>query len=110
MAYNHGAGVTPVEIFEQLSHGSLLLSRAGVGGLTADVEPTLVADADRVGVVVHTVGADHPFRSSGLNCSVTTDHVVVTDAEVESPFAVPRIDLSCRTHLIGLHCRTMNND
>ena len=110
MPYDHGAGVTPVEIFEQLSHGSLLLSRAGVGGLTADVEPALIADADRVGVVVHTVGTDHPFRPSRLDRSVTTDHVVVADTEVESPFAVPRIDLSCRTHLVGLHCRTMNND
>jgi hypothetical protein len=35
---------------------------------------------------------------------------VVADAEVESPLAVPRIDLSRRTHLVGLHCRTMNND
>jgi hypothetical protein len=110
MAYNHGAGVTPVEIFEQLSHGSLLLSGTRVGGLTADVEPTLVADANRVGVVVHTVGTDHPFRPSGLDLSVTTDDVVVADAEVESPIAVPRIDLSRRRHLVRLHCRTMNND
>ena len=110
VAYNHGAGVTPVEIFEQLSHGSLLFSSTRVGGLAADVEPALVADADRVGVVVLAVGTNHPFRSSGLDRSVTTDDVVVADAEVESPFAVPRIDLSCRTHLVGLHCRTMNND
>ena len=110
MAYNHGAGVTPVEIFEQLSHGSLLLSRTRVGGLTADVEPTLVADTDRVGIVVLAMGTNHPFRPSRLDRSVTTDHVVVADTEVESPFAVPRIDLSCRTHLVGLHCRTMNND
>ena len=110
VAYDHGAGVTPVEILEQLSHGSLLLSRAGVGGLTADVEPALVADANRVGVVVLTVGTNHPFRPSGLDLSVTTDDVVVADAEVESPIAVPRIDLSRRRHLVGLHCRTMNND
>jgi hypothetical protein len=58
VAYDHGAGVTPVEIFEQLSHGSLLLSRTRVGGLTADVEPTLVADANRMGVVVLAVGTD----------------------------------------------------
>ena len=110
VAYDHGAGVTPVEIFEQLSHGSLLLSGTRVGGLTADVEPALVADANRVGVVVLTVGTNHPFRPSGLDLSVTTDDVVVADAEVESPIAVPRIDLSRRRHLVGLHCRTMNND
>ena len=108
--YDQGAGVTPVKIFEQLSHGSLLFSRSCVGGLTADVEPALVADADRVGVVVLAVGTDHPFRSSGLDRSVTTDHVVVADTEVESPLAVPRIDLSRRTHLVRPHCRTMNNN
>jgi hypothetical protein len=35
---------------------------------------------------------------------------VVADAEVESPIAVPRIDLSRRRHLVRLHCRTMNNN
>ena len=110
MSYDLGAGVTPVEIFEQLSHGSLLFSRTRVGGLTADVEPTLIADANRVGVMVLAVGTDHVFRTSGLDRSVTTDHVVVADAEVESPLAVPSIDLSRRTHLVRPHCRTMNDD
>ena len=35
---NHGAGVTPVQVFQQLSHCNLLLSRPRVGGLTADVQ------------------------------------------------------------------------
>ena len=99
-----------MEIFEQLSHGSLLCGSTRIVGLTADVEPALVADAYRVGVVVHAVRADHPFRSSGLDRSVTTDHVVVTDAKVESPLAVPRIYLSDRTGLVRPHCRTMNNN
>ena len=96
VSYDHGAGVTPVEIFEQLSHGSLLLSGTRVGGLTADVEPALIADTDRVGIVVLAMGTNHPFRPSGLDRSVTTDHVVVTDAEVEPPLAMPGIDLSGR--------------
>ena len=103
------AGVTLVEIFEQQSHRRLLLCRARVGGLTTDVEPSFVADADRMGVVVQTVGTYHPFRTTGLNLSVTTDHVVVADAEVETPLAMPGIDLSGRRCLVGLHCRTMNN-
>ena len=76
----HGTGVASVQVFEQLSHGSLLFSRSCISGLTADVEPALVADAYRVGVVVHAVGADHPFRTAILNFSVTTDDVVVADA------------------------------
>ena len=58
MPDDQGTGVTLVEIFEQLSHRRLLRCRTRVVGLTADVEPALVADADRVGVVVHAVGAD----------------------------------------------------
>ena len=104
------AGVTFAEIFEQQSHALLLLSRARVGGLTADVEPALVADADGVGIVVQAVGTHHPFRAAWLNRSVTTDHVVVADAKlIMAVFAVPGINLSGRRCLVGHYCRTMNN-
>ena len=96
MAYDQGTGVTLVEIFEQQSHALLLLCRTRVGGLTSNVEPPFVADAYRMGIVVQTVGTYHPFRSTGLDLSVTTDHVVVADAEVEPPLAMPGIDLSGR--------------
>ena len=96
MTHDQGAGVTFAEIFEQQSHALLLLSRARVGGLTADIESPFVADADRMGIVVQTVGTNHPFRPTGLDLSVTTDHVVVADAEVEPPLAMPGIDLSGR--------------
>ena len=89
MTDDQGAGVTLMQIFEQSPHGSLLFWCARIGGLTADVETALVADADRMGVVVQTVGADHPFRATWLNRSVTTDHVVVADAEVKTSFTVP---------------------
>ena len=104
------AGVTLVKILEQQSHRRLLLSRARVGGLTADVEPSFVADADRMGVVTQAVGTYHPFRPTGLNLSVTTDHVVVAYAKlIMAVFAVPGINLSSRRCLVGLYCRTMND-
>ena len=97
MPNNQGAGVTLMEIFEQQSHRRLLFSSARVGGLTADVEPAFVADADRMGVVVQTVGTYHPFRPTGLDLSVTTDHVVVAYAKlIMAVFAMPGIDLSGR--------------
>ena len=96
MPDNQGAGVTLVQFFEQSPHGSLLSSRARIAGLTADVETALVADADRMGVVVQAVGTDHPFRTTWLNRSVTTDHVVVADTEVETSLTMPRVDLSGR--------------
>ena len=114
VADNHGAGVTPVQVFQQLSHRSLLLSRPRVSGLTADVQTTLVAYAYRVFVVVlafyMAVGANHPFRSAGLNLSVTTDDVVVADTELEASVSMPRIYLSGGRCLVGPYCRTMNDD
>jgi hypothetical protein len=111
---DHGAGVTPVQVFQQLSHRSLLLSRSRVGGLTTDVQTPLIAYAYRVFVVVlafyMAVGANHPFRSAGLNLSVTTDDVVVADTEFPTSLAVPRIYLSGGRCLVGPYCRTMNDN
>ena len=107
---DYGFGITPVQFLKQSSHGSLLSLSARVGGLTADIEPALVADADRVGVVVHAVCADHPFRTAWLYRSVPTDHVVVADTELPALTAMPRIYLSGRTRLVGPYCRTVDND
>ena len=100
MPYDHSAGVALVEILEQLPHGLLLRSRARVVGLTAGIKSPFIADANRMGIVMMpfdvAVGADHPFRATRLDLSVTTDHVMVADAEVKTSIAVPRIDLSGR--------------
>ena len=110
MTYDHGARIALVQFLKQSSHGSLLRLSARVGGLTADIQPALVADADRVGVVVLAVGTDHPFRTAWLYRSVTTDHVVVADTEVETSLVMPRVNLSDRGGLVGPHCRTMNDN
>ena len=113
MSYYHGAGVTRMKFLEQRSHGSLLRRCAGIGGLTADVKPALIADANRVGVVVLSfdvaVGTDHPFRTAWLYRSVSSDHVVVADTELPALSAVPRVYLSGRARLVGPHCRTVND-
>ena len=111
---DHGAGVTPVQVFQQLSHRHLLFSRSCVGGLTADVQTTLVAYAYRVFVVVlacyMAVRAYHPFRSAWLYRSVTTDDVVVADTELEASLAMPRIYLCCRTLLVWAYRTAVNNN
>ena len=107
---DHGAGVTPVQVFQQLSHRSLLFGCSRVSGLTADVQTTLVAHADGVAVVVQAVGANPPVRSARLTLSVTTDDVVVADTEFPTSLAVPRIYLSGGRCLVGPYCRTMNDD
>ena len=91
-----GAGVALVQLFQQLAHGLLLSLRPRVSGLAADVQTTLVAYAYRVLVVVLAVRAYHPFRTSWLYRSVTTDDVVVADAELPALPSMPRIYLGCR--------------
>ena len=111
MTDDYRAGITLVQFLKQSSHGSLLSLGARVGGLTADVQPTLIANADGVGVVVHAVGTDHPFRTAWLYRSVTTDHVVVADTKFPMVIpAMPCVNLSGRTRLVGPHCRTMNDN
>ena len=108
MTYDHSAGVELVQVFEQLSHRNFLRLSTRIGWITPDIKPTLVADAYRVGIMVLAVGTDHVLRTAWLNRSVTTDHVVVADAEVETSLAMPRINLSGRTQLVGLYCRTVD--
>jgi hypothetical protein len=99
-----------VQLFEQLSHRLPLFLGARVGGLTADVQSTLVAYAYRVTVMVHAVGPHHIFGPAFLNLSVTTDDVVVADAEVKASLAVPRIYLRGRRCLVRAHGTAMNHD
>ena len=108
MTHDQGFRIAPVQVFEQQPECHLLLCGTRIGGLTADIEPALVTDAYRVGIVILTVGADHVLRTAWLDLSVTTDNVVVADAEFKAPLAVPGIYLSGRTCLVGPHCRTMN--
>ena len=108
MSYDHCAGVALVQVFEQLSHRNFLRLGTRVGRSASDIKPTLITDAYRVGIVVLAVGTDHVLRTAWLNRSVTTDNVVVANAEVETSLAMPRIDLGGRTQLVGLYCRTVN--
>ena len=108
VADDQGFRIAPVQVFQQSPECSLLRLGARVGGLASDIQPALVADAYRVGVVVPAVGTGHVLRTASLDLSVTTDDVVIADAEVEAPLAVPGVDLGGRTRLAGPHCRTMN--
>jgi hypothetical protein len=72
--------------------------------LTAGVEPAFIAYSDGVLVVVHAVSSDHPLRATSLYATVATDHIMVAYAELESAVAVPGVDLSHRTQLVGLYC------
>ena len=109
MTYDHSAGVALVQVFKQLSHRHFLRLGTRIGRITPDIKPTLVADAYRVGIVVHAVGTNQPFRPTLFYTSVTTDHVVVADAELPFLlFAMIPVNLGDRTGLVGPYCRTMD--
>ena len=93
MSDNQCTGISLVQRLQQLSQGGLLRVGARIGWSSSDVQPSLVANAYRVLVVMLAVGTHHPFWSACLNDSVTTDDVVVADAEVETSLAMPRIYL-----------------
>ena len=109
MTDDQRTGITLPQLFEQLPHGNLLRRCARVGFFTADVESALVADADGVRVVVQAVGTHHPLRTAWLDRSVTTDYVMVADAEFPAPLAMPGVDLSSRGALVGRYCRSMTH-
>ena len=56
MTYYYRARIALVQFLKQSSHGCLLGLSTGIIGLTSDIEPSLVADAYRVGIVVLAVG------------------------------------------------------
>ena len=105
---NQSLRVSPVQIFQQPPHCSLLRLSPGICGLSSDIQPALIADTYRVGIMVLAVGTDHILRPSRLDLSVTTDHVMIPDAQLPAPLSVPRIYLRRRTRLPRPHRRTMN--
>ena len=96
VADDEGTRVAAVQVLDEEAQLVSLRLGACVGGLTADVEPALVADADGVGVVSLAVCADHVFGSPRLYAAVASYDVVVADAELPAPAAVPRVDLGGR--------------
>ena len=93
-----GEGLT--QLVQQCHQGGFLQKGARVAGTTVLVQSTLVANADRMGVVPLTVCADLGQRPTYPNCAIYSDIVVVSDA-VESSLTVPTVDVLNRHPLVG---------
>ena len=74
MTYYYRTRIAPVQFLKQSSHGCLLSLCSRIFGLTSDIEPSLIADAYRVDIVVLAVGTCQPFRTARLYLSVPTDY------------------------------------
>ena len=77
MSEDAAEGETPFQLGHQPVHGFLLFGRSGVGRLSANVQPSLIADADAVGVEAFGVCAHLTQWSAVVHGSVPTDVVVV---------------------------------
>ena len=70
-------GETPFQLGHQPVHGFLLFGRSGVGRLSANVQPSLIADADAVGVEAFGMCAHLTQWSAVVHGSIPTEVVVV---------------------------------
>ena len=95
VTYDQRLRVGGMKLFNQFPQTVPLCLGTRVGRLAPDVQPTLVADAYRVGVMTHAVGTDHPFRPARLYRAVASHHIMVADAELPASLAMPRVNLGC---------------
>jgi hypothetical protein len=100
--------IAAMKVFQELTQCCFLLWCPRVGGLTADVQPALVAHTYRVRVMVQTVCPDQKLGPARLHLAVTTDYIVVADAELEAPLPVPAVYLGNGALLVRAHRRTVN--
>ena len=93
VTYDQRLWVGGMKLFNQFPQTAPLCLGTRVGRSPSDVQPTLVADAYRVGVMAYAVGTDHPFRPARLNRAVASHHIMVADAELPAPLAVVSVNL-----------------
>jgi len=96
MTYDQRLRVGCMKLFNQFPQTAPLCLGTRVGRSPSDVEPTLVADANGVGIVPYAVGTYHPFWPSRLYAAVASHHIMVADAELPAPTPVVAVNLGCR--------------
>ena len=109
MANDLGIGIVHLQRVEQRKEGSLLGRGTRVGSTALFVETTLVADADRVGIVVSGMGSDHLFWAAEVQLAVAGD-VVVIAAALPATGLVHLVEHLQRYMLIGSARRAVNDD
>lgn len=80
VAEDLGIGIIELQGAEQGDKGCTLSRGTGVCSTTFLVETSLVANTNRVGIVVAGVSTDHLFWSALMKLTVTGDVVVVAAA------------------------------
>ena len=84
MAKNLGIGVIGLQSTQQGDEGMLLGRSAGVVGLTIGIETSLIANANRVGVVATGMGSNHIFGAALMEFAILGDVVMIAGGLVTS--------------------------
>ena len=108
VAEDGGLGVVGLQRLEQVPEGCLLFRCAGVGGVSFGGESALVADADRVLVVVSGMGS-WQVLVAGLGDVAVAGDVVVVARESESCL-MAGYERLYREGAVLACCRAVDND
>ena len=79
MPHDAGFGIVLLQPFQQTLEGEFLFRCTGIGWPVAGIQPTLVADADAVGVVARSVRPHLIEGTTAVNYPVAGDVVVIAD-------------------------------
>lgn len=86
-------GVGLLQLCEQIVERCFLLRRTGVGRFAVSIEPTLIADAEGMAVMILAVCTDDLLRSARFDGAIPAHHIVVADAKGEVLRPVPGVNL-----------------
>ena len=84
MAKNLGIGVIGLQSPKQGNEGMLLGRGTGVAGFALGIETSLIANANRVGVVATGMGSNHILRAALVEDAILGDVIMVAGGLVTS--------------------------
>ena len=84
MAKDLGVGVIGLQSTQQGDEGMLLGRGAGVVGFTVGIEASLIANANRVGVIAAGMGSNHILGAALVEFAILGDVIMVAGGLVTS--------------------------
>jgi len=109
MTSDGGRWELSLELLEYNQKTYLLCLSPCVCGLAIGIETTFITYADAMCVVSFAMSTNLTELATCLYRPVASHNIVVSNA-VPSQFPVPSINLLCRTCLVGLDGRAMDDD
>ena len=109
MTYNQRIREIPMIPLHELPQGTDLLRSPRIFGLSMRIQPTLIADADRMPIMPHDMGTHLREMTTSLDSAITSHDEVVADT-LPALALVPIVDVFRRAPLSRPDSRAMNDD